>query len=76
MSKFNLQPHLDSVQRNGFCIIKDVMPASMCASLGQRLIEVGQRHRCEEAYSRGATFVPGVINYEQSFSNFSPTTVC
>lgn len=70
MSEFDLQAHLDQLAQDGFTIVPGVLPTDMCLSLRQRLIAVAQQHRREEVFYQGVSFVPGVINYEQSFAEY------
>lgn len=58
----------ESVRRDGFCLIPDVLAPDACASLHRRLVAIAAEHRNDGAYAEGVSFVPGVINHDQSFA--------
>jgi len=63
-----LATHARDLQMNGFCLLENVIPAEMCADLRDRLMAISQRKREETPAATKISFVPGVINYDQSFA--------
>ena len=56
---------------DGFCILDRVVPETQCVQIGEHLITAAQRHRVATAYATGkVSFVPGLINYDQSFAAY------
>lgn len=62
--------HKQGLQFDGFCIVDGVIPSRACDRIRDRLIEVAQRRRVAKAASERISFVPTVINYDQSFAPY------
>lgn len=66
----DLQKQERDLRINGFCILEEVIPTDSCNAIKARLLEVIQRHRVERLVAEHISFVPGVINYDQSFAPY------
>ena len=63
----DLKRHERDLRIDGFCLLEGVIPSDACEQIGKRLIAVAQHRRLEKLVSEYVSFVPGLINYDQSF---------
>jgi len=68
-SDMNIEPLIDDVRENGFCIVEDVVPQDHCVEIRESLLETVERQRLSTA-PKNVGFVPSVINYNQSFAPY------
>lgn len=67
----SLQSYERDLEVSGFCILDHVVPPEACGPLEERLLEVASQHRNRRANKeQRVSFVPGVINYDQSFAPY------
>jgi len=66
----DLQHHAHALQANGFCLIEQVIPPEACRSLRDRLLAITRSHRKQQPAAMKVSFVPGVINHDQSFAPY------
>lgn len=63
--------HLLELQINGYCVLRDVIPANRCAEVRRNVAAAVERHRSGYGTApQKVGFVPGVINHDQSFAEF------
>ena len=63
------QEHEHQLRTDGFCIIEGVIPDDACKQVKERLVQVA--HRCQGKNNPDlVSFVPSVINYDQSFATY------
>jgi len=67
---FDLDSSVRSLRVNGYCIIPEVLPASFCPGLRDRLSDIAEQIATVEHRAAGILTVPGLINYEQSFAAY------
>lgn len=67
----DIQEYEHNLRIDGFCIIDQVVPSDACERIRDQLIEVIQRHRIEQHAPKHVSFVPGLINYDQSFAPYA-----
>ena len=60
---------LDQLDREGFCILPDVIPRKNVTAIREEVLAVVAAHRTESAPPR-IGFVPGLINYSRCFAPY------
>ena len=58
------------VREEGFCLIPNVIPAAECDAMCENLTAVADRwRRADQLQKLKTSFVPGLINFDQSFAS-------
>lgn len=65
-----LEQYERQLRSDGFCLVEEVVPAGACEQIRDRLIKVAQRCRVAKPAAKRISFVPGVINEDQSFAPY------
>ena len=65
-----LQSYERGLRIDGFCIIEGVVPEDACPRIRDRIIEVARQHRVGKHVETRVSFVPGLINHDQSFAPY------
>ena len=66
----DIQVHLRKIRLDGFTIFDDVVSSKECDRISDQLIKVAEQQRIAKHNKNRIAFVPGVINYDQSFSPY------
>ena len=67
----DLEKYEQDLRIGGFCILEDVVAPDVCERVRDRLLDVAERCREKEAVANQmVSFVPGVINHDQSFAPY------
>jgi len=66
----DIQAHLRNVKLDGFTLIHNVASPKQCENIANQLLKVAEQQRITKHNKNRIAFVPGVINYDQSFAAY------
>jgi len=70
-----LNTYCDQIQKQGYCVVPNIIPTSECSELRSRIIQAVDQYHAKyetgrDAANNGIGFVPSLINHEQSYVKY------